>query len=125
MRESILLFGGDDALALRLRKTLAPLRVMVRPIPAQRFHCSVGYLAGDKSCPGNEELCPCAPLEQPLLLLAGFAGARMDQVLTVLVRGGVPVDYKAVLTPTNRQWDVPTLYRQIAQEHAQTHPAGN
>lgn len=119
MREAILLFGAEDKLAVYLRKTLAPMRVMVRSIPQEQFGCSIGYLAGDKTCPATEAPYEGEALEKPLLLLAGFGNARMDQVLMAMNRSGLYIDYKAMLTPTNRVWDVPTLYREIAREHEQ------
>lgn len=117
MREAILLFSAEEKLAVYLRKVLAPMRIMVRTIPTERFNCSIGYLAGNKSCPAAETPYVGEPLAHPLLLLAGFGNARMDQALNAMRRSGLYIDYKAMLTPTNQFWDVPTLYHEIAREH--------
>ena len=47
MREAILLFGGEADLELALKKALAPLRILVRTVPRERYSDSVGLLAGD------------------------------------------------------------------------------
>ena len=117
MREAILLFGAEEKVAIYLRKTLVSLRVMVRSIPQEQYAHSLGWLAGDKSCPTQQEPYQGQPLEKPLLLLAGFSPSRMELVLNAMRRSGLYFEYKAMLTPTNRLWDVPTLYREIAQEH--------
>jgi hypothetical protein len=121
MREKILIMGGQPELTAALRRALLPLRVQVRPIPPEQYGHSLGYLAGDKSCPRAPEEQPGQPLGQPLLVLAGFGEDRLERALWYLNRERVTVDYKAMLTPTNRQWDVPTLYAEIAKEHAQMH----
>lgn len=123
MREAILLFGGEADLELALKKALAPLRILVRTVPRERYSDSVGLLAGDKSCPAGERPFEGEELSQPLMLLAGFTGARMDQALNALRRAGVRVDYKAALTAANRTWDVPALYGEISREHQQMHQA--
>ena len=118
MRELILVMGGEGILP-QLEKALAPLRVGIKSIPDKHFTHSIGYLAGDKSCPRAQNTYAGAPLERPLLLLAGFSSQRLDRVLRTLQGTGLELPYKAVLTESNRRWDVPTLYREIAEEHRQ------
>ena len=39
-------------------------------------------------------------------------------MLFLMKKGGVkPVDYKAVLTDTNKDWNILQLYKAISQEH--------
>lgn len=121
MRELILVFGmTDEGQKSALRRALAPQKVMVKAVSPADYGQSVGRLAGDKTLPEAPSV-PGAELPQPLLLLSGFSSGRMDQVLTALWKAGVRVDYKAVLTPTNRSWDVRTLFAEIAKEHQQMH----
>ena len=117
MREAILVFGGDEGLTAQLRRTLLPLKVMVRPIPRSEYGHTLGRLAGDRSCPAAEEPYEGEELDQPLLVMAGFADERVDQVLAALRRAGLRIPYKAMLTATNRLWNVPDLYQEIRREH--------
>ena len=58
-------------------------------------------------------------LEQEMMVMAGLSSGRIDAVISALRRTGVGrINYKAVLTPTNSQWDSLTLYRELAREHA-------
>ena len=70
MREAILVFGGDGEAAVRLRRALLPLKVMVRPIPLADYGHSLGRLAGDGSCPAAEGPFEGEELPQTLLVLA-------------------------------------------------------
>ena len=117
MREAILVFGGDDVLTASLRRALLPLKVMVRPVPRAEYGQPLGLLAGDRTCSAAGKPYEGEELAQPMLLLAGFSGDRLDRVLTAMRRGGLRVPYKAVLTEANRLWDVPALYRELAREH--------
>ena len=117
MRETILLMGGDEGLTASVRRALAPLKILVRTVPPERYGDSLGYLAGDRSCPQADA--PGEALEAPLLVLAGLDGGRMGRALDALERAGLRFDYKAMLTPINRFWDVPTLYTEIVREHEQ------
>ena len=121
MRELMLVFGmTDEGQRGALRRTLAPQKVMVRMVDPADYGQSVGRLAGDPSLPERPGV-PSAELPQPMLLMSGFSRERMDRVLTALWKAGVKVDYKAVLTQTNRNWDVRTLFDEIAEEHRQMH----
>ena len=42
----------------------------------------------------------------------------MDKLLLALRRDQVTIDYKAVLTPTNRKWNVMRLYLEMQAEKA-------
>ena len=117
MREAILLFGAEEKVAIYLRKTLVSLRVMVRSIPQEQYAHSLGWLAGDKSCPTQREPYQGQPLEKPLLLLAGFSPSRMELVLNAMRRGGLYFDYKAMLTPTNISWTFAQLCEELSREH--------
>ena len=120
MRETVLLFGvTDDGLRGRLRRALAPQKVMVKAVEPEDYLQMVGYLAGDKSLAPAEERYEGAVPEEPMLLMAGLGGGRMDQVLFALHKAQISIRYKAALTPTNRTWTVLRLYEEIAEEHRQ------
>ena len=116
MREAILLFGGGAVLA-PMRRALLPLKVMVRPIEVCDYRHSVGYLAGEADCPRSEEAYAGPEFPQPMLVLAGFGQKRLDLTLAALRKAGLRLPYKAVLTPTNRQWTPLDLYGELVKEH--------
>ena len=63
MRETILLFGGEEALTAHVQRAAAPLKVRVKFIPPEEYGNSLGYLAGDHSCPQAREPWAGGPVE--------------------------------------------------------------
>ena len=59
-------------------------------------------------------------LEKEMMVFAGISNQRLDQILLMMRKNGVKrVDYKAILTETNKTWTVPRLYEEISKEHEQ------
>ena len=58
-----------------------------------------------------------------VLILAGITGNLFDQVLYTLRKAGTPVDYKAVLTEHNQNWNCMQLYKELEKEHNMYHPS--
>ena len=50
-------------------------------------------------------------------------GICFDQVLYTLRKAGTPVDYKAVLTEHNQNWNCMQLYKELEKEHNMYHPS--
>ena len=54
-----------------------------------------------------------------MLVMKNFSGAQLDEFLLRMRKAGIPrVDLKAVLTPSNQEWDSITLYEELKREHA-------
>ena len=55
-----------------------------------------------------------------LLLMAGLSSPQVDLVLRAIRKSGAgPIPYKAVLTPSNQNWDALKLFQEIKAEHEQ------
>ena len=115
MREAMLLFGGGELLP-QIRRALLPLKVYVRPVPPADYGRPVGELAGGETAEGSTPY-DGPEFPEPMAVLVGFFGARLDQTLAALRRAGVRIDRKAVLTPANRQWTALALYEELGREH--------
>lgn len=50
------------------------------------------------------------------LVLCGLRDKRLDKVLFELRRADIPIDYKAILTPSNQEWTVPELMKELQRE---------
>lgn len=59
---------------------------------------------------------PAAQTPPSLLILCGLRDKRLDKVLFELRRADIPIDYKAVLTPSNQEWTVPELMKELQRE---------
>lgn len=59
---------------------------------------------------------PAAQTPSSCLVLCGLRDKRLDKVLFELRRADIPIDYKAVLTPSNQEWTVPELMKELQRE---------
>ena len=59
---------------------------------------------------------PAAQTPTSCLVLCGLRDKRLDMVLFELRRADIPIDYKAVLTPSNQEWTVPELMKELQRE---------
>lgn len=59
---------------------------------------------------------PDAQTPPSCLVLCGLRDKRLDKVLFELRRADIPIDYKAVLTPSNQEWTVPELMKELQRE---------
>ena len=59
---------------------------------------------------------PAAQTPPSCLVLCGLRDKRLDKVLFELRRADIPIDYKAVLTPSNQEWTVPELMKELQRE---------
>lgn len=57
--------------------------------------------------------------KESLMLFCDVGEKHFNRALALLRSRAVRVDYKAVLTPTNREWNVLRLYAELAREKAE------
>lgn len=120
MRETILLYGFDDGERKRLvTKALMPLGFRLKGVEPKEYLQPVGYLAGVKEVLPVDAEYDGEAFESEMMILSVQSMSRVDQVILALRKGGVGrINYKAVITPTNKDWDSVTLYKEISREHA-------
>ena len=86
----------------------------------------LGYLAGIKEMEAVETIYKGEDLEKEMMVFAGIPNQKLDQILFMMRKNGMKrVDYKAILTETNKSWTVPMLYEEISKEHEQMHQANH
>ena len=120
MKETILLYHIADQDRLHaIQRALLPLGMRIRMVQKEEYLQPVGFLAGVKEIQPGKEQYEGEELEKEMMVMAGLSSGRIDAVLMALRRSkSGRIDYKAVLTPTNSQWDSLTLYRELSREHA-------
>lgn len=66
----------------------------------------------------TEGTVPASAAQTPpsCLVLCGLRDKRLDKVLFELRRADIPIEYKAVLTPSNQEWTVPELMKELQRE---------
>ena len=121
MKEIVLLYNFTDRERLmKVKQALMPLGFRLKAVAKEDYGKPVGMLAGVK---GMEETGDETPYEGPglddeMAIMAGFTSTQIDAFIKALRKKGVGrIDYKAVLTPYNKDWDSVALYREIKKEH--------
>ena len=111
MRETVLLYNFKDAERLmKIRQALMPLGFRLKAVAKEDYLKPVGFLAGLKDIEDNGMVYEGEEFEDEMLLMAGFTSARIDTLILALRKKGAGrINYKAVLTETNKNWDSVSL----------------
>ena len=107
---------------MKLKGVLVRMGVRIRNVAPEQVLQPVGTLAGISGYERTEigyvpetEL-PAIPDE--MLVMHGFTGRRIDELLLGLRKAGAPkVELKAVVTESNAGWTFYHLYEEIKEEH--------
>lgn len=120
MKPTILLFHlPEGERLLKIRKALFPLGMKLRAVKKEEYFEPVGYLAGIKEIDSNGKIYNGDDFEKEMMVMAGLTSGQIDRVILALRKTGAGrIDYKAVLTPVNQNWDALTLYEELSKEHA-------
>ena len=123
MNETLLLFHAPSRPELlKIQRALLPLHIRLRYISQKDHLQPLGFLAGMKKFSPTTEVYYGEELSAPLFLFCFFQNNRLDQALAALRRCGAgPFPYKAILTPTNCEWNVLTCFNEVKKEHEQMH----
>ena len=117
MKQAVLLcYNLAPEKAQKIRLAAMRLKIRVRPVAKEEYGQTLAALCG------MEETTDAAyggeGFEDEMLVMANFQTAMMNTFLGLFRRMGIaPVALKAILTPTNAQWDSEKLHAEIASEH--------
>ena len=100
--EKILIYQVKEKEAVK--QLLAPMKIRLEEIKTTDLRQSIGDLAEGKKNVLTAPFTGSAPQES------------LDKILFELRRKQIPVDYKAVLTPSNRKWSVLMLMLELTKE---------
>ncbi|MGN0349157.1 MAG: DUF3783 domain-containing protein [Roseburia sp.] len=113
--EKILAFHLDETKKKQLLQAAAILKIRCEFIPDEWYLQTIDALLAKQH---NPEILPFtgdAPKET-LILLCDFSERHMHELLSSLRKKHLIIDYKAVLTPTNRTWNVLELLEEMRKE---------
>lgn len=119
--EKIILFQVEDKKEIQAVAS----NMRIRLIEAQEDCCCVpiGLIAEEK-----QKDFPAAgagaALPGSMMVFCDVSDKHLDRFLFEMRRRGVRVDYKAVLTPSNRAWTPVQLYRMLEMERMEIEKAG-
>ena len=126
--EKILLFGTKPADTLLVKKLADNMRIAVHKVPVSLYDCTIeqilavkgaGIMGGAQNKVQNfavDTVQVELKSEPGMLLFCDVTEKHLDKFLFELRNKQSRIDYKAVLTPTNRTWNVRRLYAHMAME---------
>lgn len=119
MRETVLLINFQDEKKLKeIRMMLMAVRLFAKGVKKEEYLQTIGSLAGVKDMERSGEVYQGEELGQEMMVFAGVTDEHLNQMLYLMRKSGIrPVNYKAVMTETNRDWNVLELYEELAKEH--------
>ena len=98
-----------------LKRLSAPMKIRLEEIAAADLRQSVGNLADGKKNVLTAPFTGDAPKES-LMIFCDVSEKHMDKILFTLRQKNIGIDYKAVLTPTNKAWTVLALLLELGRE---------
>ncbi len=125
MQTTIYVYNVKDRKVFQnIQFTAVRLGCKVKVIPADMADRKVGYIAGlegfTAEASGPEAVVP----EESVMLLGGFTGAKLDELLKGLRRAGVPRSIlKAMLNENNQDWYFYELCEELKREHEEMNKA--
>ena len=117
MKQAVLLcYNLAPEKAQKIRLAAMRLKIRVRPVAKEEYGQTLAALCGMEET--TDAAYGGAGFEDEMLVMANFPAAMMNTFLGLFRRMGIaPVALKAILTPTNAQWDSERLHAEIASEH--------
>ena len=111
-----LLYGAETEKEKQVRRALGNIGLKTLTLTADDLGETVGALAG--KAPRTGAPSGAESVRAEVLILCGGGEGTLDRVLAALRRGGIRIEYKAVLTETNGVWTLRQLIGELAREHA-------
>lgn len=110
--------AASPQVANKAKAVFAVQGLRIRALAPEELVLPLGVLTGVLP-PPEETPAPRAPLGESLMVFSGIGGARLDRVLSALLRAGVPRSvFKAIVTPDNVSWDFYRLLGELKAERA-------
>lgn len=121
--EKVLLYNlSDTPMAFQLKVILASEKIRMRSVAPGEYRQAIGYLAGLPGFSDNGTVYDGEAFSEPMLVMCGFTGQRLDRLLGRLKTRKLPsISLKAVVTSQNQHWDSLQLYKELKAEHEAMH----
>lgn len=112
--EKILLFQIDPAAAKQIARLASAMKIKAISVSGEWYNQKLGWIADHQVSRESEK--DAGNLPGSLLVFCGLTERHLDKMLLKLRQEKIAVDFKAVLTPTNREWTVQRLYLEMVRE---------
>ncbi len=115
--EKILAFQIKEGEMQKLKQIVNRMKIHLIAVEKEVYRQTLADLLEQKVNP----LLPAYdgdPLAESMIVMDGFTEKRFDILLQAIQNKTVQIDYKAVITPYNKKWNVLQLYLEMKREKA-------
>lgn len=115
MKPCVLLYHFQGTRRGRLLKSiLVTMGVRIKNVERSEYRKPIGELAGIRKEEKEAESYEGEELPEEMMIMCGFTQSMIQELLIRIRRQRMaPVDLKAVLTPTNQNWNSLEIYEEI------------
>ncbi|MGN0469640.1 MAG: DUF3783 domain-containing protein [Acutalibacteraceae bacterium] len=118
MRETVLLYNFDGDRLPKVKRALLPLKFFLKTVSKEDFSQPIGVLAGIKGIEPVEGKYDGDGFDDEMIVMGGFTSAKIDALVRALNKNGIgKIALKAVITPTNVNWNSVELYKAVKADH--------
>ena len=114
MKPMILVFNLPEDKLAKLRFTCMRMGIQVKPVEAADYGQSIGTLCG--MADRTDAPVPQETFSEDMLVMSGFTQQLASRFLAALKQGRLFIRLKAVVTPTNAQWNPVQLHTELTAE---------
>lgn len=115
--EQILAFQIEEGEVKKVREIANRMKAAFRVVEQRAYRQTIGDLLEQRQNFLVQDYTE-NQIKESMIVMEGFREKRLDMLLKLLRDKGVRVDYKAVVTPFNRKWNVLQLYLEMERERA-------
>lgn len=117
--EKVLLYHFEDGEKLKKFVFLMAVRLKMKlkVVEYKDYNKTLDYLLNGKSEEGELADYTGQDMAEPMMVMQGLSGRRMDELLRTMKQNGIPpIGLKAVVTEHNISWDSMKLYEELKSE---------
>lgn len=115
--EQILAFQIEEGEVKKIKEIANRMKAAFRVVEQRAYRQTIGDLLEQRQNFLVQDYTE-NQIKESMIVMEGFREKRLDMLLKLLRDKGVRVDYKAVVTPFNRKWNVLQLYLEMERERA-------
>ena len=117
--EKVLLYHFEDGEKLKkfVFMMAVRLKMKLKVVEYKDYNKTLDYLLNGNSEEENPGDYTGEDMEEPMMVMQGLSGRRMDELLRTIKMNGIPpITLKAVVTEHNISWDSMKLYEELKSE---------
>ena len=118
MIQTVLLFNVPKQKTAKIIRAALPLKLRVKTVPKSDFAKTLGELAGVSE--ETKLAYDGDGISEEMMVLCGFSDNLIDKLFFAMRKTGAGlVKLTAILTETNKNWNVNTLFEELKKESEQ------